>query len=191
MTPRRRDRGSLLAIVAVVLGLTCWTTGCGSGDGVPERLTREAEQISAVPPPTGWTSYVPPDLQDNQFVREIDGARVLFAGDIRDGGELRAFGTGAAWRSPVVVGPDAVAAACTETVGFADRAGFPAAVTAADLDECRALPEGGALRAGQVFSFADALVDTDDGSRTFGAGVLLADDGTVTVVVSSAFGLDP
>lgn len=187
MTPRHRPWGSVLGIVAVVL----WITGCGNGDGVPERLTREAEQISAVPPPSGWTSYVPPDLQDNQFVREIDGARVLFAGDVRDGGELRAFGTGVAWRSPVVVGADAMAAACDETVGFAERAGFALAVTAADLDECRALPEGPDLRAGQVFSFADALIDTDDGSRTFGAGVLLADDGTVTVVVSSAFGLDP
>jgi len=165
--------------------------GCGGGDGVPERLTGEAERISSVPPPPGWTSYVPPDLADNQFVREIDGVRVLFAGDARGGGDLRAFGTGVAWRSPVLVGADDVTAACAETVGFAERAGFAAAVTAADLEQCRSLPDDPDLRVEFVASFADALVDADDGNRTFGAGVLLADDGTVTVVMSSAFGLDP
>ena len=73
---------------------------------------------------------------------------------------------------------------------FAESSGVAGAVTEDDLAACRALPDDPQLRTGFVASFADLVVPQGGGNRSFGAGVLLDDDGSITVVVTVAFGLD-
>ncbi len=150
----------------------------------------EAERIAAFDGPTGWAPVVPDQLTDGQFVREVDGRTLIFAGDLDARGAIDALNTGTAWRSPALVGPDAIAEACAVVPAFAESAGFTGAASDDDLAECRALPDDPQLRVGFVTSFADAVVPQGGGNRSFGAGVLLDDDGSITVVVTVAFGLD-
>ena len=158
---------------------------------MPAALQREAERIAALDGPPGWTRVEPPALNDAQFIREVDGVPLLFAGDGRDRDGVRPISTGTAWRSEVLVGEAAIAAACDRSAAFADVAGFPGSVTDDDLADCRALPTDPDLRVDFVASYADAAARVGDGTRTYGAGILLRDDGTVRAVVTVAYGLDP
>lgn len=164
--------------------------GCGSDDSVPVELTVEAERIAAIDGPDGWSTVVPDQLTDGQYLRDVDGRTLIFAGDVDAGGGVDALSAGTAWRSPVLIGADAIAEACAAMPTFAESSGFAGAVTDDDLADCRALPDDPQLRTGFVASFADAVVPQGGGNRSFGAGVLLDDDGSITVVVTVAFGLD-
>lgn len=175
----------------LVIGCAAVVAACGGGAEIPEALQGEAERIAAIEGPDGWSRVEPPELTDSQFVREIDGVPLLFAGDFRELDQVRPISTGTAWRSPVLPDADAVATACETSATFAADAGFTDSVTDDDLADCRALPDDPDLRVDFVASYADAAVRAGDGTRTYGAGVLLAPDGTVTVVVTVAYGLDP
>lgn len=178
-------------VLVVLVGLTVATAACANRPEVPAALQREAERIASLEGPTGWTRVEPPALNDAQFIREVDGAPLLFAGDGRDRDGIRPLSVGTAWRSEVLVGDDAIAAACADSAAFAEVAGFPGSVTDDDLADCRALPSDPDLRVDFVASYADAAERAGDGTRTYGAGILLRDDGTVRAVVTVAYGLDP
>jgi len=177
-------------VLAGALVTATLLAGCGGDDSAPVELVVEAERIAALDGPTGWAQVVPEQLTDGQFLREIDGRTLIFAGDLDAGGAVDALSAGTAWRSPVLVGAEAIAEACAVVPAFADSTGFTGAVSDDDLAECRALPDDPQLRTGFVTSFADAVVPQGGGNRSFGAGVLLDDDGSLTVVVTVAFGLD-
>lgn len=181
---------SAAGVLAGALVTATLLAGCGGDDSAPVELVVEAERIAALDGPTGWAQVVPEQLTDGQFLREIDGRTLIFAGDLDAGGAVDALSAGTAWRSPVLVGAEAIAEACAVVPAFADSTGFTGAVSDDDLAECRALPDDPQLRTGFVTSFADAVVPQGGGNRSFGAGVLLDDDGSLTVVVTVAFGLD-
>ena len=175
----------IVGALAVVL-----LVGCGSNDSAPVELMVEAERIAELDGPDGWAPVVPEQLTDGQYLRDVDGRTLIFAGDVDAGGDVAALNAGTAWRSPVLVGADAIAEACATVPAFAESSGFAGAVSEDDLADCRALPDDPQLRTGFVASFADLVVPQGGGNRSFGAGVLLDDDGSITVVVTVAFGLD-
>jgi hypothetical protein len=193
-----RQRGGLgarlsagrLAARATTLLVAALLAGCGSDDSEPVELLVEAERIAALSGPDGWSTVVPDQLTDGQFLRDVDGRMLIFAGDVDAGGDVDALSAGTAWRSPALVGAAAIAEACGVVPAFAESSGFAGAVTDDDLADCRALPDDPQLRVGFVASFADAVLPQGGGNRSFGAGVLLDDDGSITVVVTVAFGLD-
>jgi hypothetical protein len=187
-SPRCSSAWVALALLASVAG-SVTLAGCGD-DGVPAELMGEAERIAGLDGPRGWEQVVPDGLEDGQFLRTVDGTGLIFAGDTAADGAVTALSAGTAWRSPVLDDAGAVAAACASVPAFAASSGFSGAVTATDLSECRVLPEDPTLRVGFVASFADAVVPQGSGNRSFGAGVLLDDNGGITVVVTVAFGLD-
>lgn len=164
-------------------------TSCGGAD-LPSALQAEAESIAAVEGPSGWERIEPSRLIEGQFIREIDGVPMLFAGEVGDDGEVRPLSAGRAWQSPALEDPSALAEACEVSADFALAVGFPDSVTRDDLAECRALPDDPDLRPDFVASYADAAERTGDGTRTFGAGILLDAEGNITVVVTVAYGLD-
>jgi hypothetical protein len=179
-----------LDVVVAATFAAALLAGCGSNDAAPVELLVESERIAELDGPDDWSPLVPEQLTDGQFLREVDGRTLIFAGDVDAGGDVDALSAGTAWRSPALVGADAVADACAVMPAFAASSGFAGAVTEDDLADCRALPDDPQLRTGFVTSFADAVVPQGGGNRSFGAGVLLDEDGSITVVVTVAFGLD-
>lgn len=172
-------------LTAVVL----LTASCGGAD-IPSALQTEAERIAAIDGPSGWQRIEPPRLIEGQFVREIDGVPMLFAGEVGGDGEVRPLSAGTAWRSPVIEDPSALAEACDASADFARTVGFSDSVSPDDLATCRALPDDPDLRPDFVASYADAAERVGDGTRTYGAGILLDAEGAITVVVTVAYGLD-
>jgi hypothetical protein len=185
-------RARLVALVgAAAASLGSVLASCGGGSDVPAALQTEAERIAAIDGPPAWERFEPPSLIDGQFVREIDGVPILFAGSVDGDGEVLPLSAGTAWRSPTLADPSSLATACDAAASFAFAVGFPDAVAGDDLAECRALPSDPDLRPDFVASFADGAERFGDGTRTYGAGILLDDDGTISVVVTVAYGLDP
>ena len=72
---------------------------CAGGADVPAALQTEAERIAAIDGPSGWERIEPPQLIDGQFVRDVDGVPMLFAGEVRADGDVRPLSAGTAWRS--------------------------------------------------------------------------------------------
>jgi hypothetical protein len=189
--PLGTSRSRRVGVPALGALVVAAVSSCAGGADVPAALQTEAERIAAIDGPSGWERIEPPQLIDGQFVREVDGVPILFAGEVRADGEVRPLSAGTAWRSPALTDPSTLAAACDASALFAFTVGFPDAVTGDDLAECRALPDDPDLRPEFVASFADDAERVGDGTRTYGAGILLDDDGAVSVVVTVAYGLDP
>jgi hypothetical protein len=181
-------RVPLLAVLAGAAAVP--VASCAGGADVPAALQDEAERIAAIEGPSGWDRYEPSQLIDGQFVREVDDVPILFAGSVDDDGEVRPLSAGTAWRSPTVTDAAGLVAACDASAAFAFAVGFPESVSGEDLAECRALPDDPELRPDFVASFADAAERSGEGTRTYGAGILLDDAGGITVVVTVAYGLD-
>ena len=158
---------------------------CGSaGDAVPESLADEAAWMVAVDAPPQWVPYRTDRLTGDQFVRDVDGVDVVFAGDFRDNQVVRATAAGVAWQSPVVTGD--IEARCAEAEAFVAAAG----ATGFDMPACVAAPANPDLRVDFVYSFWSSVVPSDVGTRSFGTGVVIDDAGAVTVVVSLAAGIE-
>lgn len=159
--------------------------GCGSaGDPVPSVLADEAAWMVAVDPPAGWVAYRTDQLTGDQFLREIDGVDVVFAGDLRGRRIVRAGAAGVAWQSPVV--DDDIDARCAEAQTFMESSG----AVDFDLEACLAAPATPDLQVDFVYAFWSSVVPTDAGSRSYGGGVVIDEVDAVTVVVSLAANID-
>jgi hypothetical protein len=181
------------AMALAPLALAVVGVGCGDAARIPPRLYVQAEAIAAVDAPSGWTAFVPGELNDDQFVTEVDGVPLLFftggaAGGDRSRGQ--AVSAGAAWQSPAVA-VGARAEVCAEAVAYARRAGDDGVL---GVESCLDTFERTDLRPGFVVPFGSRVDELDEpvgDVRSLTGGVLLADDGSLTVVVSLAHSLAP
>lgn len=164
--------------VAALLGVS---TGCGSaGDAVPSALADEAAWMAAVDAPPQWVAYRTSRLTGDQFLREVDGIDVVFAGDFRNNQVVRATAAGVAWQSPVLA--DDIAQRCAEAEAFMSASG----ARGFDVRACLAAPTNPDLQVDFVYSFWSSVEPSDVGTRSFGGGVVLDEPGAITVVVSLA-----
>lgn len=160
-------------------------TACGSaGDAVPSVLADEAMWMAAVDASAGWVAYRNERLTSDQFLREVDGVDVVFAGDFRDNQVVRAIAAGVAWQSPVLA--DDTARRCAEAESFILASGG----RGFDVGACLAAPTNPDLQVDFVYSFWSSVEPSDAGTRSFGGGVVLDERGAVTVVVSLAANTD-
>ena len=182
----------MIVRTGVLCAVAMSVAACGDGATVSALLLAEASSMVSVRPPDGWDIARTSRLTGDYFVIEVNGVDVVAAGEFRDARSVRATTVAVAWESPVLDGDDAVAAACREVVGFAGRADDRAADV--DVEDCVAASVDPDLRDGFVLSFADHVVATDEGTRSFGAGILLESvDGrpALRVVTSLSFALAP
>jgi hypothetical protein len=136
--------------------------------------------MAAVDPPPQWGPYRSPRLTGDQFVRDVDGVDVVFAGDFRDNQVVRAVAAGVAWQSPVLA--DDIALRCLDAEAFMASSG----ARGFDVTACLAAPTTPGLQVDFVYSFWSSVEPAGSGTRSFGAGVVLDDRGSVTLLVSLA-----
>jgi hypothetical protein len=166
---------------------------CGSTALVPPPLDAESRRIAAVAAPAGWVAYLPAELDDDQFVAEVDGVPLLyFSGGAAgaDRGQGQAVSVGVAWQSEVVTSTNRDAL-CDQAADYGESAGYP---TVLDADECRRTLDRDDLRPGFVVPFGtsvETLTDPAGDSRAVTGGVVQSADGTLRLVVSLSYSLAP
>jgi hypothetical protein len=181
---------------AAAFAVACLTlngvAACGD-DSATGPLRERARELAAVAAPAGWgpLDALRLELTEDQRFDEVDGVRMLFSGDFSSGGIGQATSVGVAWQSPVIDDATDVGVLCAQVADYAARAGVRDVMGADETAGCLAAPTDPGLQPGFVVPYSASVVHAGGGSDSFSGGVLLADDGTVRLVVSLSYVIDP